>query len=151
MVLTANITSESKITIQASPGEVYKYLSNLKYYYLWNASLRYLSYEGPLKKGVSFDSENIILNKNVIKGHNIVTAIEPNKKIETENKLGMIKYKQMFELKEQAKGTQVINRIDVLTPAQAFGLTTPVLKILAKRELRTDLQTLKIVVENKIH
>ncbi len=90
-MITTKITSESKITIKAPPEEVYKYLKHLKYYYLWNSSLRYLSYEGPLKKGISYDSENIIFNKNVIKAHNIVTAIEPNKKIETENKLGMIK------------------------------------------------------------
>jgi len=150
-MVTTKITSESKIIIKASPREVYKYLSHLKYYYLWNSSLRYLSYEGPLKKGVSFDSENIILHKNVIKGHNIVTAIEPNKKIETENKIGMIKYKQMFQLKEQANSTQVTTKIVVLTPAQTFGLTTPILKILANRELKTDLQALKIVVENKLH
>lgn len=150
-MITTKITSESKITIKAPPEEVYKYLKHLKYYYLWNSSLRYLSYEGPLKKGISYDSENIIFNKNVIKAHNIVTAIEPNKKIETENKLGMIKYKQTIKLKEQTKNTQVISKIVVLTPAQTFGLTTPVLKILADKELKTDLQTLKIVVENKLH
>ncbi len=63
----------------------------------------------------------------------------------------MIKYKQTIKLKEQTKNTQVISKIVVLTPAQTFGLTTPVLKILADKELKTDLQTLKIVVENKLH
>jgi len=144
------ISSTSRITIHASAHEVYKYLSNLKYYYLWNTSLRYLSYEGPLKVGVSFDSESIIFKKYSIKCHNVVTELEVDKKVGTENQLGMIKYQQVYKLQKKNQSTIVNFKIDIITPSQPFGLTNSVLKVIADRELKSHLDALKIAVENKL-
>lgn len=145
----SEIKSVSRVTIKASPNEVYKYISNLKYY-LWNPSLRYLSKEEPFKLGVSFDSESVILRKNIIKCHNVVTELVNNESIGMENQLGNIKYKKLFKLKKKDKTTILSAELAILTPSQAFALTTPILKILAQRELKTDLNALKIVVENKL-
>lgn len=144
------VSAKTSINIKATPEDVFAYLKNLKYWYYWNPSLRMLSHEGELEEGMAYESESVVLKDIVIKNQNVVTKLIPNKEIDVANNMGTVKFDSSITLTNRSHATMVVCRIDVLTESKAFGLTLPVLKQLAKRELQTDLQALKIAVENKL-
>ncbi len=145
------ITASSSITIKAEPKDVFKYISQPKYFYLWNPSLRSLSSDKPLKLNSQFESESVILKNISIKSNNTVTDYIEDKKIVFENSFGLIKYKQIYNLKRSRNIYTILKlKVDIITKSQILGLTTPVLTRLANNELKMDLNSLKVVVENKI-
>lgn len=146
----ATVSARTSINIKAKPTDVFEYIKNLKYYYYWNPSLRMLSHEGELEEGMTYESESVVLRDIVIKSQNVVTKLVPNKEIDVTNNMGTVKYDSSITLTDRSHATLVVCRIDVLTESRAFGLTLPVLKQLAQRELQTDLQALKFAVENNI-
>lgn len=145
------ITALSSITIKAAPKDVFKYISQPKYFYLWNPSLRHITNDEPLKINSQFETETVILNNINIKSKNTVTEYEENKKLVLENSFGLIQYKQIYRLEQSRKIYTILRlKVDVITKSQILGLTNPVLKRLANNELKMDLNYLKVVVENKI-
>lgn len=146
----ATVTAKTSININAQPEDVFEYIKNLKYHYYWNPSLRMLSHEGELEEGMSYETESVVLKDIVVKSRNHVTKLVPNKEIDVANSMGTVKYESSITLANRSHATLVVCRIDVLTESKVFGLTLPVLKQLAKKELQTDLQALKFAVENNI-
>ena len=146
----SNISAESSITIKASPQEVYRYVANLKHHYLWNPSLRSVSPEAELKPGMSFQTESVILKDIKISTHNVVTKLVPNRLVSIHNEMGLVKYDIDFMLTKEGKYTIATSKVSMLTSSQAFGLTLPVLKRLANRELQSDLESLKFAVETDL-
>ncbi len=144
------VFTRSRITIKAKPSEVFKYLSNTKYHYYWNPSLRVISDQVDLNIGSSYDTEVIILKDIRIKSHVIITDYVKDRLIEFNNAVGAIDYTAKIKLTAKDSATEVTLDINVLTKSKTFGLTLPVLKQLATNELNTDLRSLKVAVENKI-
>lgn len=81
----------TRVTIKSSPKEVFKYLSNTKYHFLWNPHLQTLTPVQKLKKGSRYKTTILLLGVRV-DGHNEVSRLELNKELEIRNSSGMIKY-----------------------------------------------------------
>jgi len=149
--MVPKIYTLNNIVIKAPASEVFKYLADLHYHYLWNPNLRDIVNPRILSLGDTYQTKTIIFNKNVIESSNVIYQFKTNKIIAMENKLGLVKYKCIFTLNEDKGTTKVTTRIDIITETKLFGLTATVLKRLANNELQSDLAALKIAVENKLH
>lgn len=145
-------TVATKLTIAASPAEVFEYLADLKYHYLWNPQVRTISTNEKLKLGMQYNTESTVLGA-TIKATNTVKVFNPPSELVLENPLGNVCYTAKFKLTPQANGkkTAVQLSVKVSTNHKAYVFTAPVLKQLALRELRTDLQALKVAVENSLN
>ncbi|HWB39432.1 MAG TPA: SRPBCC family protein [Candidatus Saccharimonadales bacterium] len=142
-------TVATKITIQASPAAVFEYLTNLKYHYLWNPQTHSISSTKRIKLGSTYQTENMVLGTK-FKGSNVVTALSAPKHLTIENSLGLVTWKADFRLYKRGPQTEVKLSTKVTTDSKVFVFTLPILKKLALRELRTDLQALKIAVEDHL-
>lgn len=139
----------TKITINAPPEQVFEYLSNLKYHYLWNPQMHSISSTKRLKLGSTYQTESLVLGTK-IQAHNQVTKFAPPRQLLIENSLGAVTYQALFRLRSLRGQTEVNLQTTVTTDSKAFVFTLPILKKLALRELRTDLQALKIAVEDRL-
>jgi len=145
--MKASVTTQ--VTIAAKPGTVFKYLTDLKYHYLWNPQLQSISTTEKLKLGTQYETTSLVLGVK-IKACNEVTQLVPNKYLELENNTGTVHYKASFKLSPKGSSTVVICETTVSSQSEAFAFAKPVLKMLARRELQTDMQALKIAVENQL-
>ena len=143
------VSIASSTIVAARPAEVFKYLTNRKYHYLWNPQIYSISPMGALKLGSRYETESLVLGVS-IKSTNIVTKFVPPKEFELENKLGLVQYKTNFKLNSKAAKTSVICSTTLFTEHRAFAFSIPIFKRLAKRELQTDMQALKIAVEGHL-
>lgn len=67
-----------------------------------------------------------------------------------ENKTGLVRYRAHFQLKSKDDYTLVTCATTVSTDARAFAFAAPILTRLARRELQTDMQALKLAVEHQL-
>lgn len=137
----------TSITINEAPEAVFKYLSDLHYHYLWNPQMRKVSPLKKLKLGMEYKTESQVLGT-TIEAKNTVTSFVPSKEIALENAIGPVHYQAVFRLYPQDGKTSVKLTVSLTADNKIWVFTVPVLKQLAKRELHTDLQALKIAVEN---
>jgi hypothetical protein len=140
----------TQISIKAKPAEVFEYLTNLKYHYLWNPQVQSLSSAESLKLGSEYESVSLVLGVK-IRAKNVVSKFTSSKELELENKTGLVKYRASFRLQRAGSSTLLICSTTVSADSEAFAFAKPVLRMLARRELQTDLQALKIAVENKLN
>lgn len=139
---------EAKVTIQATPAQVFTYLKDLKYHALWNAHLQKITPITELKPGLTYETSSLVLGIPV-SGKNSVLQLKQDELLEIENAAGTLKYRVTFRLKPGAKGTTVRCVTKLYAKHNSFVFAAKLLKILAERELRTDLQALKEAVEQK--
>jgi len=144
------INIKSDIDIKAPPSKIFIYLNNTKYLSLWNPLLNILSGDKILAEGDSYQSERTVFNKYTVKSNNVITKLVTDQLLITENELGLVKYKSTMKLVEFEGGTKVESKIEILTKPMLFGLSTSVLRNIAKHEINVDLLALKTVVENNI-
>lgn len=142
-------TIVSRIQISADQKVVFEYLSHLKYHTLWNPHLRKISSGQRLKLGSRYTTESFILNIR-LPAHNTVTKFSEPNEMEIENTVGVLNWRINYKLKPNGKSVLVVCSSIVSTESKGFVFTAPILKQLARRELQTDLQSLKIAVENKL-
>ncbi len=140
----------TKVTITASPHEVYNYLSDLKYAHLWNPQIKVLSSRKPLQLNSTYETTSQILGV-MIHAENVVTKYIPDEELQIENTTGTVHYMANFKLSSLPRGaTRLTCTTTVSSESKSFAFTTPVLKLLARRELQSDLQALKIAAEQHI-
>jgi uncharacterized membrane protein len=139
---------DAKVTIQATPEQVFSYLKDLKYHSLWNPHLQKISPITKLQPGVAYKTSSLILGIPV-SGTNTVLRLKPNEVLEIQNVAGTLEYKVTFRLKQSGKGTTVRCTTNLYAKHSSFVFAAPLLKALAQRELRTDLDALKEAVEQK--
>ncbi|HVW23571.1 MAG TPA: SRPBCC family protein [Candidatus Saccharimonadales bacterium] len=143
-------TVATRLSIAATREEVFKYLTDLRYHYLWNPQVRKISTTEKVKLGSHFTTESQILGVK-IRAKNVVTELDPPVKFSLENKLGTVRYLAKFRLKSDGNKTLVRLATTVEADNSIGFFTVPVLKQLALRELKTDLHALKVAVENQLH
>jgi uncharacterized protein YndB with AHSA1/START domain len=142
-------TVSTRITIAASPSKIFDFLTDLKNHYLWNPQIRKISQQGKIQLGSTYRTESQVLNVKVI-ANNIVTECKPPTSLVLENSIGVVSYVSRMRLAKKEKGTVVTFSVTLSTKHSTWAFTLPALKQLALRELRTDLQALKVAVENEI-
>jgi|SRR5580700_2867341 hypothetical protein len=142
-------TVVTRINIAASQTAVFRYLAHLKYHYLWNPQIQRISTQEPLKLGSTYESMSLVMGVK-IKAKNTVTKFEPPRLLELENRIGAVQYQAHFRLHGQLNKTTLVCSITLSTDSNAFVFTKSLLKKLAQRELQTDMQALKIAVENQL-
>jgi carbon monoxide dehydrogenase subunit G len=136
----------TRITVAAPPTAVFSYLSNLEYHRLWNPQVQSFSASGILERGSSYETTSLLFGI-TIRSRNKVTKCRPPHQLTIENDTGQIHYKADFQLLADADKTVVVCTTDVSAESKSFAFAKPVMKLLARRELQTDLQALKIAVE----
>lgn len=139
----------TKISIRKKRAEVFKYLADLRYHYLWNPHLRRISPLDVVKLGTEYKSVTLLLGVKV-RGKNVITKLLPNQEVEIVNNIGTLQYKVSYRLQSKRKETLLVCTTSVYSENGAFAFTAPILKLLARRELQTDLQALKIAVEQQL-
>jgi hypothetical protein len=137
----------ARVTIDALPAAVFSYIADLRYHPIWNPPLVSVSPLTKLKKGMRYTSTTILLGVKV-QHQNQVTKFVSGKEVEICNKTGLLQYRVLYQLRAKGKKqTVLITHTTVSSDSRAFAVTTPVLKVLAHRELYTDLRALKALVE----
>lgn len=140
----------TRVSIGATADEVFKYLTDLKYMHLWNPQLKAASSQKVLRLNSTYQTVSIVLGI-TIEALNMVTEYVPGKLLQVENTTGNIHYLVNFRLTRKNRATTMLTcTTTVWSESLAFAFSTPVLKLLARRELQTDLQALKIAVENQL-
>ena len=139
----------AQISIAESQVEVFRYLTDLKYHFLWNPHLQSISSRAVLKLGSSYKTTSFILGMK-FHGTNKVVKLDPLKELELENKTGALKYNVHYQLHLRSRITVVRCKTTVESQKEAFVFTAPVLKMLARHELQSDLRSLKIAVEQHL-
>lgn len=125
-------------------------MKELKYHYLWNPHIQKITPITSLSRGLVYKSESILLGVRV-KGVNKVIKVIENEEIQLENKAGTIKYQVKYYLsKYQKDKTKLLYTITLNTDNKIFAYSAEIIKILAKQELRSDMQALKIASENRL-
>jgi hypothetical protein len=139
----------TRITIEAQPSQIFNYLSDLKYHYLWNPQMRKITPVIKLRKGSKYNTESIVLGVR-INSSNKVQKFVKNDELEIVNDTGQVHYCVNYKLLPKGKKTQLVCSTVVSTVSGYFSFAKPVLKLLAQRELQTDMQALKLAVENDL-
>lgn len=145
--MKALITSE--VTIDAKPNEVFAYLEDLKFHHSWNPPIQKIEPIIKLELGAKYQSSSMFLGKRLTTD-NVVTVFVEGQEIQIENTTGLVEFSANYRVSASGNKTIVNSRIAVASKSKAFAFTTPVLKALAQRELNTDLQALKVAVEQKL-
>lgn len=139
----------AQVSITAGPAEVFKYMGDLKYHFLWNPHLQKISPIKVLKTGTIYESSSILLGVKV-KSENKVTKLTPGKELQIENQTGVIRYSVNYKLQADGRHTTIVCTTTVDTDYKPLHFADSIMKALAKRELQSDLQALKLAVEHKI-
>lgn len=142
-------TVQTQITIAAPPAKVFEYLTDLKYHHLWNPQTRKISTHEPLTLEGTFVSESRVMGV-TIKAVNTATKLVPPRELEIENNIGVVKYTARFRLIPNGSNTLLRLSTSLSTSSRFWVFTLPTLKQLARRELRTDLEALKVAVEHNL-
>jgi hypothetical protein len=145
--MKAHVTA--RVSIKADPAGVFHYISDLHLHYLWNPFLIELSPVTVLRLGKVYKSTSMLLGVKV-QGENKVSKFIKDSELELENSAGLLKYRVNYRLQTKQDKTILTCTTEVSSDRNAFVLTKPVLKLLARRELQTDLKALKIAVENNL-
>ncbi|MDB5164591.1 MAG: Polyketide cyclase / dehydrase and lipid transport [Candidatus Saccharibacteria bacterium] len=139
----------TQVSIAASPAEIFRYLAQVKHHHLWNPHLVHVSSMKTLKLDAHYDADSILFGINVT-ATNVVTKFVKNEELELENKAGPLEYQVNYQLHAKGKKTLLICATTVSSDSNAWTFAKPMLKLVAKHELRTDLDLLKHVVENRL-
>ena len=139
----------ARTSIKASPSEVFDYLRDLNTHFLWNPPLISIKPITKLQLGSEYKSSSMILGVKV-SGVNKVCKFLEDKELELENNTGILKYRVNYRLSTKEGKTQLVCTTEVSSDSNAFAFAKPVLKLLARRELQTDLKALTIAVENQL-
>jgi hypothetical protein len=142
-------TIKTQVTIAASPTEVFKYLTNLRFHYLWNPQVHRISTHEQLKQGSVFESVSRVLGVEV-RAVNRVTKFTPQEEFQLENTMGVVQYHAAFHLFAKYQSTLLVCTMTVASASKGFAFSALILKKLAQRELQTDMQALKVAVESHL-
>lgn len=85
-----------------------------------------------------------------MQGINQVTQFLSPYDLALENSTGALQYNVHYKLRPVEKKTFLSCTTIVSSESETFAFTAPVLKLLARRELQTGLEALKIAVEQQI-
>jgi hypothetical protein len=85
-----------------------------------------------------------------IENDNRITKFEQDALIEIQSNGGTIEFCVEYRLRKYKTQTLLECNTTVVANGKAFAFAKPVLKLLAQRELQSDLQALKIAVEQGI-
>ncbi len=141
---------KASIKIKKTPAEIFTYLKDLNYHYLWNPTLQNVQPISMLKKGTAYETTSLILGVKV-HGKNIVTVFIPNKELEIENNIGTIRYKVSYLLTGSRDETQIVCHTTINNEHKGFAFSAHVLKLLIKRELHSDLEALRLAAEQSLN
>lgn len=139
----------TRVRIAADQDLVFEYLTHLKYHQLWNPQTRKVSSKSRLQLGSTFNTTLVILGIK-IHARNVVTVLSEPREFEIKNVTGTVHYVSNIKLRKWLGKTLVISTTTVSTDSKAFVFTMPTMKRLARRELKTDMQALKVAVENRL-
>ena len=139
----------TQVTINASPKDVFKYLKDLHYHHLWNPQIRTIEPKIILKPGSVYKTTSVVLGKR-LSAENTVIKFKEGQELALENTTGLVHYHAGFHLQSKGGKTLLICDTSVDSDSRAFAFAKPVLEVLARRELQSDLQALKIAVEHEL-
>lgn len=144
-----NASVAARLSIRASPAEIFVYFREVKLHHIWNPRVQSVKPLSKLKLGSVYKSESILLGIKT-NASNTVTRYIKDQEIEIKIDIGILHYVANYRLVPVGHKTLVICKTEVSSDKDAFKLAKPMLKLLAKREIQTDLHLLRLAVEEKI-
>lgn len=102
-----------------------------------------------LEEGSVYTTQSQVLGVKIKAVNHVVDYIQ-DEQLGIRNKTGMIQYSAQFKLSKRGDKTLVTSSVSVSSQSKAFAFAEPMLKQLARRELRADLEALKNAVEQKL-
>jgi uncharacterized membrane protein len=143
------VNVKTQVAINAPQEQVFKYLEDLNLHYFWNPHLNSLNPIEKIKKGFEYESKSTVFGVEVV-ANNRVAKFSRLKEVEIENESGPIHYRINYSLSKKGKQALLTCTTVVSTNSKAFAFTKPIMRLLAQRELQSDLKALKIAAEQKL-
>jgi uncharacterized protein YndB with AHSA1/START domain len=139
----------TRVSIEASAREVFRYLRDPKLHHLWNPHLQSITTDKLLQEGTEYETTSTFMGVSV-SGTSVVTELLPNKRIQICSSGAALDSCVCFNVEKVGTMTMVRCVTEVTLTSKAFNFTQPVLRMLAKHEMQSDLHSLKIAVEQKL-
>ncbi len=139
----------ARLSIRASPAEVFMYFREVKLHPTWNPKLQSVKPGSKLKLGSVYRSESMLFGIKT-SASNTVTKYVKDREFEIKNDTGILHYSANYKIMPIGNKTLVTCTTEVSSDKDAFKLAKPMLKLIAKREIQTDLHLLRLAVEEKI-
>lgn len=137
----------ARVTINARPAEVFGCLVNLESHYIWNPHLQRISPIVTLKKGTTYSTTSVLLGVKVESQVTVARLIRDKQLVLTSD-TGSLHYTVVYQLVPEEDQTVVVCNTQV-SASTAFSFTKPILKLLAHRELQSDLRAFKQLIEEE--
>jgi uncharacterized protein YndB with AHSA1/START domain len=143
------VTNEKIITIKRPINDVFAYVSSMENGPKWQPELSEVQRitKGPVKIGSQFSSARIIMGQKMVTIIEFV-AFEPNSKYTIKSVSGGLPFEQTTLFESTAEGTKLTTKIE-LYPSGDMTQAEPMLAETLKREMETDFDGLKKLLERK--
>lgn len=140
------ITHQSKVWINRPVNEVFAFVSNKENDLQWQSGLVEVHQpSGPMSVGMQIDEVYSFLGRKVV-GKLVVTEYEPDKRIATKSIGGPFHIQYSYFLEAGSGGTQFTMNME-MKPEGFFTLAEPIVGANLKKNVDTDLASLKKVLE----
>lgn len=136
------------ILIDSAPRHIFGFLHNAREHVHWSGGLKYISEQGPLHQGMSYQTTHVMLGRE-INSVNLVRQIVPDKLLEINNISGPLSYRVRYALAPAGLRTLVSCSISIASQHAAFNLATPLFEMLIESQLQRDLGNLKTAAEQQ--
>jgi uncharacterized membrane protein len=127
--------------------KVYEALCDLSRYPEWNSGMKSISHQGPMKRGLKYETVSDVLGK---ENHSFVEVAEliPDEAIVLESQAGLVSFRAAFELTAaDANSCSVICTLRFNFSKLIFNLAQTMVESIAENRIRGDLEKLRALLE----
>jgi uncharacterized protein YndB with AHSA1/START domain len=140
------VVIEVSEVVKADAGRVFELLTDLESHMRWVSGLTYLSARGKIRPGMRYESVNVAMGNSMAGRHEVRQVIE-RQLVEIESVTGPLASTIQYSVNAINGLTQVQCTFWVTSDHPVFGLATPVLEMLARSRLESDIKNLKHFAE----
>jgi hypothetical protein len=123
-------------------------LADLRLHYIWNPHLKTIEPETIVRRDTTYRTTNTILGRQ-ISVSNTISKLSPPHEMELTCSQGPLQYVVNYQLEKTAHGTSLSCSCDVRSDKRVFKYAAPAMENLARNRVQSDLETLKLIVENE--
>jgi len=140
---------EHRVEVRRVPEEVFAFVADLRNdpQWVWTLAEARKTSEGPLGVGTAFRTVAHLLGKR-IETPEVITGYEPNRRLDTEGGSGPLRYTGSRVVEGIAGDARVTVEFEVRLGG-FLGVAGPIFAPLARRQLQTELASLKDVLEGR--
>lgn len=138
--------STISVTLPLPAEELFRELTTLDNYPMWNSGMISISKKGPMHEGMLYETESVVVGQR-IKSLVEVKRLVKNQEIELINNTGAITYWALFRLHEAGSGeTEVAFTIRFEFKSFILNLAKQTIEATAAQRIKNDLKLLGILM-----